>query len=95
MVSLPFSTWGFWEITGASDSSILHWEREVFGGTHAFLNGVFGGVPSHPLFSSVAHKQLSHNLFAHIQGNNALIHTVPMKVSIGLQAKMIYFLNCV
>lgn len=33
-------------------------------GAHAFLNGVFG-VPSHPLFSSAAHKQLSHGLSAH------------------------------
>lgn len=32
MVSLPFSTWGFGEITGTSDSSILWREREVFGG---------------------------------------------------------------
>lgn len=33
-------------------------------GAHAFLNGVFG-VPSHPLFSGAAHKQLSHGLSAH------------------------------
>lgn len=41
------------------------------GGAHAFLNAVFG-VPSHPLFSSVAYKQLSHGLSAHTQDNNAL-----------------------
>lgn len=69
MVSLPFSTWGFGEITGTSDSSILWREREGFfffrGGGGAlmhFLNGRVLVVPSHPLFSNVACKQLSHSL---------------------------------
>lgn len=54
MVSLPFSTWGFGEITGTSDSSILRREREIFSGALMhFLKAVFG-VPSHPLFSNVA-----------------------------------------